>query len=163
MGYPVDQFGRPINPDLSSEVNSSPTNDPVDIRSAEDSGHVGRIATGAYGGIMEVGPQENGAVRGEHILGDIVRSGEQNQPPIPGSKEQGVSLNQSLLLELEAPTGNRADEEVMAPEKTSGKILDFPGKKIEKEFAENPEAAYAAARDDAAEYVRKLQEQGKAA
>ena len=126
---------------------------------------------------MEVGPQENGAVRGEHISGDIVRSEEQNQPSIPGNKEQDVSLDRNLL-EPETSTGNVANEGITVPEKTSGKILDFPGKKIKKEsvedpkaayaaaleeFVEDPEAAYEATRDNAAEYVEKLQGQSKAA
>ena len=117
MGYPVDQSGRPINPDLSSEVNSSPTNDRIDTRSAEDSGHVGRIATGAYGGILEVGPQENGAIQEKYNLGDRARLEEQNQPSIPGNKEQDVSLDRDLLRS-EASVKNGAGSDIT----TSGKI-----------------------------------------
>lgn len=124
MGYPLDQFGRPINPDLSSEVNSSPTNDRIDTRSAENSGRVGIIAAGAYGDTMEVDPQKSGAVRGEDILGDIVRSGEQNRPSIPGSKEQGVSLDRNLLRS-EAPVTNGSGSDITTSGKVSNQIPDI--------------------------------------
>ena len=156
MGYPVDQFGHPINPDLSSEVNSSPTNDPVDIRSAEDSGHVGRIAAGAYGGIMEVGPQESGAVRREHNPGDIVRSDRQSQPPIPGSMEQGISLDRNLLRS-EAPVENGAGSDIATSGKVSNQIPDI--RQLEKGI-EDTERWYNEMRTAAHEYTENSKEGG---
>ncbi len=157
MGYPVDQFGRPINPDLSSEVNSSPTNDRIDdTRSAEDSGHVGRVATGAYGGIMKDGLQKNGAVRGEHILGDIVRSGEQNQPSIPGNKEQDVSLDRNLLRS-EAPVENGAGSDIATSGKVSNQIPDI--RQLEKGI-EDTERWYNEMRTAAHEYTENSKEGG---
>lgn len=156
MGYPVDQFGRPINPDLSSEVNSSPTNDPVDMRLVENSSRVGSIATSAYSSTMEVGPQKNGAVRGEHIPGGIVRSGEQNQPSIPGNKEQDVSLDRNLLRS-EAPVENGAGSDIATSGKVSNQIPDI--RQLEKGI-EDTERWYNEMRTAAHEYTENSKEEG---
>ena len=159
MGYPVDQFGRPINPDLSSEVNSSPANDHIDTRSTEDSGRVGRIATDVYGGIMESGPQENRAVQGGHIPGDIVRSDRQNQSSIPGSKEQDVSLDRNLLRP-EAPVENGAGSDIATSGKVSNQIPDI--RQLEKGIEEKGmDEWYEEVRTAAQENYRELKRRGR--
>ncbi len=156
MGYPVDQFGRPINSDLPSEVNSNPTSNRVNIRSVENSGHVGRIATNAYGGILGVGPQKDGTVQEKYNLGDIVRSDGQNRPPISGSKEQGVSLDRNLLRS-EAPVKNGAGGDTTTSGKVSSQIPDI--RQLENGI-EDTEGWYEKMRTAAHEYTENSKEVG---